>query len=82
MPKELTLNEALSHLKKIGKPFKMPTLRKAISTNKLKSRLVEGGPYRPYRVVNEDDLAAWAFDDTAHQAGHKAGQPIKRKDQS
>ncbi len=64
----LTLKQAVAHLATTDNAFKLPTLRKAIQSGQLKSRLVTTD-MQAYRVVELDDLMAWATNKELHLKG-------------
>ena len=71
--KRMTLKQAAEFLKTTDHPFGLPAIQKAAIAGKLKVRL-ETVPIEHYTVA-EDDLIAWAADDSQH----RAGRPTKDK---
>ena len=72
--KRMTLKQAAEFLATTEYVFGLPAIKKAAIAGKLKVRL-ETVPIEHYTVA-EDDLMAWASDDSQH----KAGRPTKDKD--
>jgi hypothetical protein len=68
--KRMTLKQAAEFLKSTDYPYGLPALKKAAVAGKLKTRL-ETAPIEHYTVA-EDDLMAWASDDSQHRAGRPA----------
>lgn len=68
--KSMTLAQAVEHLKSIEgvKPYKLPTLRKAVHVGKLRATLINAPV--PYYQVTEADLIAWAAEEN-HKPGRK-----------
>ncbi|MBA3871007.1 MAG: hypothetical protein H0X30_17835 [Anaerolineae bacterium] len=66
----MTLAQAVEHLKTVEgvKPYKLPTLRKAVHVGKLPAKLIDAPV--PYYQVTEADLIAWAAADN-HKPGRK-----------
>jgi len=72
--KRMTLKQAAAFLATTEYVFGLPAIQKAAIAGKLKVRL-ETVPIEHY-TVSEDDLIAWASDDSQH----KAGRPAKGKE--
>ena len=72
--KRMTLKQAAAYLKTTDHPFGLPAIQKAAIAGKLNAKLIDAP--LPYYLVSEDDLIAWASDDSQH----KAGRPAKGKE--
>jgi hypothetical protein len=69
--KRMTLKQAAEFLKTTEYPYGFEAVKKAVKKGKLKVQLVSDAPL-PYYLVSEDDLIAWASDDSQHRAGRPA----------
>jgi len=74
----LTLKEAVKHLAASPYPYSLPALRKAIYANKLKTTLVTTD-IQKYRVVEVDDLEAWAKEQSKTKLGNPNIRTLRKK---
>ena len=68
--KRMTLKQAAEFLKTTNHPYGLPAIQKAAIAGKLKAQLIDAP--LPYYLVSQDDLMAWASDDSQHRAGRPA----------
>lgn len=74
----LTLKQAVEYLAASPTPYKLPTLRKAVQSGDLKSKMVTTD-VQAYRTVEVEDLVKWATEQSKVKRGNPNIRNIRRK---